>query len=515
MHKKTDLFTRIPVKKVLKSRFDLSHQVKLSAKLGFLVPTLTQFCMPGDRFRIGTDSVTRFAPMIAPAFQRYDVYHHTFFCPMRILWPKWDQWTMGPSNIDPDTGLPITIPSPPTVDIDNSNWSESGLVDYMGFPDPDDQSDPTHVETVSAFPFAAYQKIYDEYYRDQNLQPRVSQPLADGDNTVLYPNLTEIRRRAWEHDYFTACLPFAQKGVAVNLPIGGFNDVQVYRDAAGGPTSLQAAIGTDVTVIHQATGDLAGELYADTSSLDVTSTTINDFRRAERLQMWLEKNARGGTRINELIFNHFNERPPDARLQRPEYITGTATPVSISEVLQTAPPSDMALTPQGNMAGHGIAVSNGRNGFYKVQEFGYIISIMSIRPKTAYMQGIEKHWLINDPLDLPWPDFANIGEQAVLNKEIYAFQGVTGEDTFGYIPRYAEHKFKNDRVSGDFRNSLNYWHDARTFGVPPALNADFIECAPSNRPFAVTDEDIDKVYCYIQHNISAIRPLPKYGVPHL
>ena len=229
------------------------------------------------------------------------------------------------------------------------------------------------------------------------------------------------------------------------------------------------------------------------------------------MQEWLEKNARGGTRYIESILSHFGVKSSDARLQRPEYITGVKSPVIISEVLNTT--GEDGGLPQGTMAGHGIAVSSGKSGSYYCEEHGFIIGIMSILPKTAYQQGIPKQFLKKDTLDYYFPSFANIGEQEVKNNELFAYTA-SAEDTFGYVPRYAEYKYMPSRVAGDFRTTLDYWHLGRIFETQPALNQTFIECKPENttRIFAVED-GTDPLFCHVLNKIQAVRPMPKFGTP--
>ena len=245
--------------------------------------------------------------------------------------------------------------------------------------------------------------------------------------------------------------------------------------------------------------------------MEVPPTSINELRRAFRLQEWLERNARGGTRYIEQILAHFGVKSSDARLQRPEYITGVKTPVVISEVLNTTG-IDGEL-PQGNMAGHGVAVTTGKFGSYFCEEHGWIMGIMSVMPKTAYQQGIPKMFQKFDNLDYYWPSFANIGEQEVKQSEIFAFTA-NDNNTFGYVPRYAEYKYMPSRVAGEFRTSLDYWHLGRKFDTQPTLNQTFIECDPSatKRIFAV-EEGADTLYCHVLNKIQAIRPMPKFGTP--
>ena len=510
---KPNLFNSVQVSKPKKNVFDLSHDVKMSAKMGQLTPVLVQECVPGDSFQIGCDSLIRFAPLLAPVMHRIDVSVHYFFVPNRILWDNWEKFIT-------DANTQHVLPYLKTKDV-FQDANQKKFADYMGIP----PNNSAIVTNINALPFAAYQAIYNEYYRDQNLIPEVDYKLTDGENNPtanLNNKWFQMRNRAWEHDYFTSSLPFAQKGAAVDIPIGqisGDTPVLINNNV---PTTLQGTAGNPNQFIDAAVaaGVPADELYAATDGLDIGATTINDLRRAFRLQEWLEKNARGGTRYIENILMHFGVKSSDARLQRPEYITGIKTPVIISEVLNTAGTfepgdPDVAASPvTGSMAGHGVAVSTGKYGNYFCEEHGYIIGIMSVMPKTAYQQGIPKTYLKNDPLDFFWPSFAHIGEQPVVNNEIFAYTA-TGDDTFGYVPRYAEYKFNPSRVAGDFRTSLDYWHLGRIFANQPALNQTFIECTPAqvNRIFAVTDENQDTLYCQVYNKIRAVRPMPKFGTP--
>lgn len=514
-----NLFNSIQLTKPNKNVFDLSHDVKLSLNMGNLVPTMCMECVPGDKFNISCESLLRFSPLVAPVMHRMDVYMHYFFVPNRILWKNWEYWITNSNN--PDTG---TYPDFPRVQVGFGVEPWNPLMDYLGIPDPGVSTSP---EFISALPFAAYQKVWNEYYRDQNLIADISTliQLGDGDNTFL-SDLFPLRKRAWEHDYFTAALPFAQKGAAVTLPIGAFSDVKIIQQdaAAVGVGDTLASVNTTDTpsgspdtafmelVNRPGTGKVEDQMYADTSSLTAQAASINDLRRAFRLQEWLEKAARGGSRYIENIFSHFGVKSSDKRLNRPEYITGTKSPVIISEVLNT---TGTANAPQGEMAGHGISVTSGKYGSYYCEEHGYIIGIMSVMPKTAYQQGIDKHWLKgnnNDPFEFFWPSFAHIGEQAIERRELYAFTNA-GDTVFGYVPRYAEYKFMSNRVAGDFRNTLNFWHLGRIFGTTPALNQAFVEADPTTRVFAVTDPLEDKLYAHILHKIRAVRTMPKFGTP--
>jgi len=236
---------------------------------------------------------------------------------------------------------------------------------------------------------------------------------------------------------------------------------------------------------------------------------MNDLRRAEALQKWLEANARGGTRYSEHIRHMFGVFSSDKRLQRPEYITGSTSPIVISEVLNTTGTADL---PQGNMSGHGLGVTQGYQGSYYCEEHGWIIGILSVMPKTAYQQGIPRMYTRETPLDYAWTQFANIGEQEISQQELYGY--TTDPGTFGYLPRYSEYKYMPSRVAGDFQSTLDFWHMGRIFGNVPSLNQAFVECDPTFRIFAVEDES-DHLWCHHLNKVSAFRLLPKYGTPRL
>lgn len=511
---KPNLFNSVQMFKPKKNVFDLSHDFKFSGDMGNLIPILVNECVPGDNYKISCEAMVRFAPMIAPIMHRVDVSMHYFFVPNRIIWKGWQDFVVSNTS---------NTPPYPFISFDGDPDNQySRFLNYMGIPLRAPGTGGGVSTDINALPFAAYQCVYNEYYRDQNLISSVAYQLEDGDNNANIYDLATMRKRAWEHDYFTASLPFAQKGQAVDIPIGaiegdarvtinsninpGFTDMLI-RDVSAG-TSAFVPVGTGVP-----NPGSVGNVYAATDGLEIQPGTINDLRRAMRLQEWLEKNARGGTRYVENILMHFGVKSSDARLQRPEYITGIKSPIVISEVLNTT--GETTGLPQGNMAGHGIGVTSGNYGKYYCEEHGYIIGIMSVMPKTAYQQGIPRTYLKKDNLDYFWPSFANIGEQEVQNQELYAYTN-TAEDTFGYVPRYAEYKYQPSRVAGEFTNSLDYWHLGRIFATQPALNEDFVQCDPSvtKRIFAV-EEGADSLYCHVYNKITAVRPMPKFGTPML
>lgn len=512
------IFSDIKIPRIGSNHFDLSCDVKMSFQMGKLTPTHIQEVIPGDQFTISTETFLRMAPLAAPVMHKMDVYHHWFYVPNRLLWDGWEKFVTGGQLYDPTT--------PAFPYITNFAVEKSSLGDYMGLP----TTDPTPVdEQINAMPFAAYQMIYNEYYRDQNLEQPIDYKLNDGNNLPL--ELLKIRRRAWEHDYFTSALPWAQKGDPVPIPFEG-NDVNVTytRTGTGGQvyTHNAAGIGTGGVYTGGASGDTAylqdhtgknldydpkGTLKAETSELE-NSSTINDLRLAIRLQDYLEKAARGGTRLTEWVYEMFGIKSSDARLQRPQFLGGTKQPMVISEVLQT---SETADTPQGNMSGHGVSVGDGKRISFRAEEHGFIIGIISVMPKTSYQQGIPKVFLKQDKFDFAIPSFAHLGEQPIVNKELKYLPGQSiNNDTFGYVPRYTEYKFNMARTSGDFRDSLSYWTLTRIFSgiATPTLSEEFIQCDPSTRIFAVEDPTVeDHIYGHLFHRINARRKLPRFADP--
>ena len=520
-----NLFTKIKLSKPPSSLFDLSHDVKLSCNMGELIPILAQEALPGDKFHLGSEALVRFAPMIAPIMHKVDLYVHYYFVPNRILWQDWDKFITNTKLLN--TG---ELPVHPYIEYSANKqfFEKGGLADYLGVPTWD--TNPTATIKINALPFAAYQKIYDEYYRDQNLIAKVFDEnfpfLQNGDNIANVEALCNIRKRAWQHDYFTSCLPFAQKGEAVIMPLAdiGYLPVKAHMPGDNVGDKLMSPdewlnVPADPTKDRfiavekdDVPGGVAPQLYADGS--DITNTaSINDLRTAYAVQRWLEKAARGGTRLIESILTMFGVRNKDARLDRPEYITGSKSPVQISETLNS---TGTDVAPQGNPSGNAISINVGRDGSYFCPEHGWIIGIMSVMPTTAYQNGLHKKFTrVEQPTDYYFPDFANLGEQAVLNKEVclnYLNVDNHNEETFGYTPRYAEYKYENSRVCGDMRDNLKFWHLGREIGVNQALNQQFIECDARTDIFAVQD-NVHHLWVHFYNSIKAIRPMPFFGTP--
>lgn len=515
------IFTEVELPKIPSNSFNLSHDHKLSTRMGVLTPINCMEMIPGDKITGSTTLMMRMLPILAPIMHEVNVDLHHFFIPNRIIWPNWEKFiTAGVPN--------ETTPAHPylaEIFID-----ESSLGNKLGLPITEGAGG---IDKVSALPFAAYQKVWFDYYRDQNLQPQEFVPLVDGLNDLA--TYQSQKYRAWQHDYFTSALPFAQKGDPVAIPLSG--TATLLYDAVLGETRLDKRTGDETWTTGAALGAAPNGGVGSTTSMiadpadlinvdvsdnhivnlnDATAVTINALRWAVRLQEFLERNARGGTRYIENILAHFGVRSSDKRLQRPEFLGGSSAPMVISEVLQNAPATAEAETPQGNMAGHGLSIGRSKNINYFVEEHGIFITVMSVRPKTAYQQGIPRMFSKFDPLQYAWPTFANVGEQAILNREIY-YSNVDPElndATFGYIPRYAEYKYQPSKVSGYFATSLNFWHLGRIFESRPALNAQFIGCDPTDRIFAVQDGS-DNLLAHAMNNINIRRRLPRFGIPTL
>lgn len=531
------IFNSISSRRPKLSKFDLSHERKLSLTMGNLIPILCLETVPGDRFRLSSEIMMRFAPMLAPIMHRVNVYTHYFFVPNRLIWNEWEDFITGGR----DGTLSPVVPHF-TVDqatIDASLYGAGSVADHLGFPSQIAGAGVTDPINISALPFRAYHTIYNEFYRDQNLEPEVAFSINSGNVNADRVILSTMRKRAWEKDYFTSALPWTQRGGDVSLPITNSASVSyspvssVFRGDGTNPLD-DKLLGVDSTGVGTPPATGKGLIVdRDTSTspatgtfgrieniagvnVNSTSVTINELRRSIRLQEWLEKNARGGARYIEQILSHFGVKSSDGRLQRPEYLGGGKSPCVISEVLSTVESTDGSV-PQANMAGHGYSVGN-TNGFSRrFEEHGFVVGLMSVLPRTAYQQGVPKMFSrIENKFDYYWPEFAQLGEQPIVNRELYYNpRGVSGvhNGTFGYQSRYAEYKYVPSTVHGEMRTTLSHWHMGRIFASQPALNASFVQSDPTNRIFAVTGAGIDNLYCQIFHKFSALRPMPYFGTP--
>lgn len=491
------VFSRVSGAQVGRSVFNLSHEKKFTADMGQLIPVMCDEVVPGDVFSIGNECVIRFQPMIAPLLHEVNVYTHYFFVPYRLLWDDWEEFITG--GVD-GPQIPETGPILPRYD--STIVSVGSLWDYFGFPVgvlPDSDHLPLR------FPWLAYALVWNQFYRDETLQAEIS------------PYTPLVKRRAWEKDYFTSALPWQQRGQAPALPISGSTSAVWDTDdmdtvGVGGNDIRSTSTGFQVDSLGAAVTLKTG---LDLNTIDLSSAStfdVADLRLAFQIQKWMERNARAGARYTEFLKAHFAVSPRDDRLDRPEYIGGTKAPVVVSEVLQTS--STDATSPQGNLAGHGLSVGSQFVGKYRAQEFGLILGLLSVMPRSAYQQGIDRQWLRTTRYDFYFPEFANLSEQAIERAELYLTDVEAENSTiFGYQGRYDEMRVKRSMVAGEMRDTFDYWHLGRQFASPPSLNSDFIECEPSKRIFAVQDEP--GMIINYANVIKAVRPLPIASNPGL
>lgn len=552
------LFTRVKTPKPPVNKFDLSHDKMLTAQMGKLYPVLCQEMVPGDRFRVQSDMMCRTVPLVSPAFGSLKAYVHYFFVPNRLLWDQWEDFITGGETgedrpVPPYVSYADLIRDTSTRSGVTDNVGLNALWDYFGLPIGKDQgSSNINPTPISLLPFKAYRLIYNEYYRDQNVDPELPVNVSESGRQLLsstglfsFDTHYTIYRRRWLKDYFTSALPTPQRGPDVMLPIQGQANVQLdpdwqataagsrttptfrdldyqasgeeltqpgmlYGSASGGQTRYSFGADKPDGLAHHLVYDPNGSLSADLAS--ATAVTINDLRRAIALQKFYEISARAGSRYKEMIMGHFHVTPSDARLDRPEYLGGGVSTINITEIPQTSATGDES--PQGNLAGKGFGIGRSNRSSFFAEEHGWLIGILSIVPDAIYFQGVNKMWNRLNQEDYYWPAFAHLGEQPILKSELLC--DVTENSfakLFGYAPRYAEYKYSPSTIHGEFRTSLANWTFARRL-TAANLNSDFLSVPDINNPYAVQD-DSDKYLIWISHRIDALRSMPYYGTPSI
>lgn len=515
-------FSQVPSANIPRSSFDRSHGYKTTFDPGYLIPIFVDEALPGDSFSV---NMTGFARMSTPLHPYMDnAYFNTFFfaVPYRLLWNNWEKFNGEQTHPGDSTDFLI-----PQVTAPTGGFAAGSIYDYFGL--------PVGVEgiSVSALHCRAYNLIWNEWFRDENLQNSANLSLGDGPDTASW---FPLRRRGKRHDYFTSSLPWPQKGESVTLPLGSSAPVMgpmrvqsgadpaTYMQSMAGVKSVQlAANQTQVTNLYSIGGEAQANdgMFADLSV--ATASTINQLRQAFQVQKLYERDARGGTRYTEIVRSHFGVVSPDARLQRPEYLGGGQSPVNIHQVEQTsATPmsatADPGATPQGNLAAFGSSVMT-NHGFTKsFTEHCVLIGLVCVRADLNYQQGVNRMWSRRSRFDFYWPALAQIGEQAVLSKEIYCDGTPADEDVWGYQERFAEYRYKPSLVTGQMRSShptsLDTWHLSQDFSTRPLLNSVFIEeNAPFARVVAVPSEPMFIGDFYFR--MRCARPMPVYGVPGL
>lgn len=549
--KRANFFEKILVEVPDTNSFDLSHPNKLSFNMGELVPVLVQECYPGDKFNIRAEHLIKMAPLVFPTFHKVKVKLEAFYVRNRLLWDGFEEYTSYNNlNEVPEHPYIDLYKNTSTVPADTGINRVTSLADYMGIPTGNfhDQVEGqvNHpLNKINALPFAAYFKIYDEYYRDQNLSPELWRPLTDGDNSdnEMFLNATTTNQskvfktktllmRAWEKDYFTSALPFAQKGNDVVMPLGEEAELQFIPGGENELINPETGANFAGTGGHGLTS-INGEMNIDdvpapgqsTTAIpkinnnwivnlrNATAATISSLRIAIRMQEFFERNAVTGSRYVEQLWGRWGVRSSDAVQQRPELIGYTETPLIFSEVLQT---SETETTPLAQQAGHGQAINNDALVNHYCEEHGWIIVLASIIPETNYFTGLDKKFVKEDVLSYYDPMFANLGEEPVRNYELFVGADASiANATFGYQSRFANLKYSQGQVHGEFRTELRPWHMAREFTQTPMLNHDFIESDPTHNIFADTNPDTQKMYAYMHFNITARRKLPYYSTPSL
>nr|UXQ88057.1 MAG: major capsid protein [Microvirus sp.] len=518
-------FSQVPKAQIQRSSFDRSHGLKTTFDAPFLTPIFVDEALPGDTFNLKMTGLARLATPIYPTMD--NMFMETFFfaVPIRLVWDNWQRFNGEQDNPADSTDYLI----PQMTSLPTTGYANGSFHDYMGL--------PTQVPDMkhSALWHRAYHLIWNQWFRDENLNDSREVPMGDGPDN---PDIYDLLPRGKRHDYFTSALPWPQKGDPVVVPLGDSAPVTgigvlpttsepwrtvpvgVYESNTPAPVTYDGNKVSTLDSIYVEQSVIAGQSHNIIADLTAATTvTINTLREAFQIQRLLERDARGGTRYTEIIRAHFGVTSPDARLQRAEYLGGGSSPINITPVASTVPTDIGGTTPQGNLAAIGTATLN-KHGFVKsFTEHTLILGMVVVRADLTYQQGLNRMWSRETRYDFYWPALAHLGEQAILNKEIYA-SGIALDDeaVWGYQERFAEYRYKPSMITGKMRSndaqSLDAWHLAEDFAALPPLNEIFITSNPPiDRIVAVPSEPDFLLDCHFQ--MRCARPMPLYGVPGL
>ncbi len=506
-------FSKAPQATIERSSFDRTHGHKTTFNAGALIPVFVDEALPGDTFSLNMTAFARLATPIKPVMDNMYLESFFFAVPNRLLWDNWQRFNG--EQINPGDTTDYLVPQ-----MEPAAYPQDGLGDHFGIP-----VNRAGV-TINAFHHRAYNQIWNEFFRDENLQ--VTVPKNTGDGPDLLTDYS-IKPRGKRHDYFTSCLPWPQKGVAVSIPLGG--TAPVIPDSPTTAPSFMSALDSVPKNLSMSGNDpntnwgtqplgagANSAIWADPNLIadltNATNVTINALRESFQIQRLYERDARGGTRYIEILKSHFKVTSPDSRLQRPEYLGGGSTPINFTQVTQTQ--NSDGTTPQGNLAAFATASGSNHSFTKSFVEHCTIIGMVCVRADLTYQQGINRMFSRQTRWDYFWPALAHIGEQEVFNKEIFYNNDANDELIFGYQERYAEYRYKPSLITGLFRSdvplSLDVWHLAQDFGNLPTLNATFIEDAPPIDRIVAVPSEPDFIFdSYIK--LKCARPMPTYGVP--